>query len=206
MRREHAWPPSDAIRRVVRPGDHAWAWDAMVVGECVGDDLFAEDLEAAIGFAGDFFDGWIIKGDLWTVFVENRIGASRGVDRDGGDEDVEIGVVFEQIAGGLRDTRGVAAHVDDRVEVFARVEEFFDSIEAVPDPWISIADESADSGWESWIFFRSMEQGDGMVGLDSEFGKGAARELGAAEDEDVHERGIWRASENVAFSGALAVV
>lgn len=51
-----------------------------------------------------------------------------------------------------------------------------------------------------------MEQGDGVVGLDGEFGEGATRELGAAEDEDVHARGYrgeWNLLRFLALDGGL---
>ena len=183
---EHAGPPGDTIGRIVGASDDARARDAVRIWEGFDDDLFAEDFEPAVGFAGDFFDGWIIECDLWTVFVEDDISVSYVVDGDRGDKDVEIGVVFEQIARGFGDAGGVAAHVDDGVEVLTSIEELFDSVEPVTDLWVAIADESTDGGGESWIFFGSVEECDGVVRVNSELGEGTAGELGAAEDEDVH--------------------
>jgi len=60
-------------------------------------------------------------------------------------------VVFEQIAGGFGDAGGVAAHVDDGIEVFTHVDEGFDFFEPIACVWVSIADESTDRGRQAGI-------------------------------------------------------
>ncbi len=165
----------------------------MGIGEGVDDDLFAEDFEAAIGFAGDFFDCWIGECDLWALFGQDCIGFGLVIDRDGRYIEIEISVPLEQIAGGFGDSGGVAAHVDDGIEVLAGIEEFLDATEPVAgllcQEGISIADEPTDGGWQTGISLGSVEEGDAVIGSDGLFDKGASRELGAAEDEDVHGRG-----------------
>ncbi len=118
----------------------------MVFREGIKNNLFAEDFEAAIGFGGDFFDGWIGEDDLGRVFVEVGLGGGLVIDGDGGDIDVEIGVVFEQFARSFGDAGGVATHIDDSVEALLGVEEGFDLIEPIARVWIPIADEPTD-GW-----------------------------------------------------------
>lgn len=180
MRREHARPPGDSIGRIVWAGDDAGADDAVVGWEDIGDDLFAEDLEPAIGFARHFFDGAVFECDFGCVFGQDRIGLGLVwlvVNRDGGDIDIEICRILKELAGGVGDAGDIATHIDDGIEMLAGVDEAFDLNKPIVfkrrGVWVSITNKPTDAGGKPRVLGGAMEEGDLMASLDSEFGEGA---------------------------------
>ena len=173
--RDPARPVGEPVGRVVRAGDQPRPADQRPVAEHLADDALRQRLVGAV-VVGVVRHAGLELGQR-RVLELGLGGRLAGVDGHARDEHVPARPVAEGLGRAPGDRRVVAGHVDDRVER-AAVER--------GQVFGAVADDRLHARVEVGVGLAAVEQRDRVAAAERGFDDGAARELGAAEDEDLH--------------------